>query len=227
MARVVSPTGFSSAPVSLPTDFYREEFTQAPRMPRGAARVLLGTRHHRCRPGAGAGPRPARTALRERRCRSVDRAAASQVQRRDRPLRLVGSLAASLTELRSHSLRILRAAIGAVDPSKLLLGAHAAGAFEPIQSRSVVLISAGKAAAPMAHTAAGILRDRVMEAIVVTAGIRCPTRQACRPDAHRWSWHGRRGIGRCWFSCPVAHPRCWRARGRNHARGQSRGDPRR
>ena len=49
MARFVSPDRVSSAPVSLLSDFYREEFTRHRECLKQQREVLLRARDHRCR----------------------------------------------------------------------------------------------------------------------------------------------------------------------------------
>ena len=115
MARVVSPDRVLSAPVSLPSDFYREEFIRHRECLKRqreyfSERAITDADH-----ALGSRAWTSRTAVRERRCGPVDGPALREVQRRDRPFGLVGSHTASLTDslqtFRADLHTILRAGV--------------------------------------------------------------------------------------------------------------------
>ncbi|HET7219196.1 MAG TPA: DUF4147 domain-containing protein [Vicinamibacterales bacterium] len=92
--------------------------------------------------------------MRERRRGADHRGAPAEVQRGDRPVRLVRPDAAALTDhprLHDHAYAILRAAVHAVDPVRLLTPALRSFSFPEHQA---FVIAAGKAAWPMARALA-------------------------------------------------------------------------
>ena len=159
MARIVSSGRLLSSHVSVPADFYRQEFIRHRECLAQQREVLLRRGHQRCRPGAGPGAERARTTMRLRQRRPVDRIAAPAIQRGHQPVGLVGSQTASLRTashhtLRGDALRILRAGVDAVAPGPLI--ASALSSIRPGQ-RPRFVVAAGKAAAGMLRAALPLL----------------------------------------------------------------------
>ena len=214
MARVVSPAGVSSSPVSPVTKhrFLSQPSSRRHRQCLAAMREYFSEeRNHRRRRGARARAQRARTALRERRRGAGDSRTASKVQRGHRPSGWLDPVAAALT----HSLRQLRdtrrtdssrggprrrpvaspdAAIArALDSDPSAVGSPAC--------RSDV-VAAGKAAWTMARAFSRARSARVRRGVVAgprvgdaalpasSTGSRrapvCPTTQAWRRPRPRW-----------------------------------------
>ncbi len=138
MARVVGPTGFLSAPAPIHTDFYRQEFMKHRECLAAQREVLFRAGDHGRRRSARARPQSARAAVREGRRRSSDRRAVAEVQCDHRPVGLVRSNPVALTfplqRLREHTSEILRGAVAAADPARLLRAAQARGAIDRLRS---------------------------------------------------------------------------------------------
>src|SRR3989304_5349410 len=151
-------------------------------MSREAARVLRGARDRRRGPRAGAGPVAAQRAVREGRRRSTDLPAPSPLQRRHRPLQLVRPETVSLSGLPSLRLdlrHMLRAAVEAVEPRRLVASARALPALD---GRPLFVIAAGKAAWPMASGLADV------PGLGIEAGLLAGPRIGAGPLPARFEW---------------------------------------
>ena len=154
MARVVSPDRVLSAPVSLPSDFYRQEFIRH--------RECLARQREYFSESAitDADQALARVLSQlEQLCAQDDAdqligRSAPFVQRRHRPFRLVRPEATALSgsfrrsdlqaRRRGDLLDILRAAVDAVEPGPLVKAAVSAGTISTLPSASIFLVAAAK-----------------------------------------------------------------------------------